>query len=436
MSSLKKKNTFNSDSETHSNDDFELVKSTRANGTLNFNIPKSLDERLKKFDNDTKITNISVEESGKKKNITTEELRDYISNNKKINKITIEEVKANDVKRMDLHFDQEKAQRKSGVHKDFSIIDFEKEVNTHFLNTYKKEKLKNEFKEVVALLNDDRLKLKKKPNLVEEFDELRNFSKVYHKPRKRINETNKEEFVRPEAVSLSIVDSDKENDKESQINKSVNVDISKHELRRKNNKSLSKLYYRAVNHIELFKLGDTYLQDYNRGVKSIAFNSNESALEREKTVLGISSFLNYNARVTVTVVTDNFEQSIYKDLLPDLEVVTKNSGHGDITYSCLATAGIEIVDYSELWNAFAEVADGHIEEFIEAFTKMADVILWDLPFLSKMNDKKELFFPIIRYLDNVSFIVKSNVSKYGELDALKEYFDKYQVPIKGLVLAE
>ena len=240
MSSLKKKNTFNSDSETHSNDDFELVKSTRANGTLNFNIPKSLDERLKKFDNDTKITNISVEESGKKKNITTEELRDYISNNKKINKITIEEVKANDVKRMDLHFDQEKAQRKSGVHKDFSIIDFEKEVNTHFLNTYKKEKLKNEFKEVVALLNDDRLKLKKKPNLVEEFDELRNFSKVYHKPRKRINETNKEEFVRPEAVSLSIVDSDKENDKESQINKSVNVDISKHELRRKNNKSLSK----------------------------------------------------------------------------------------------------------------------------------------------------------------------------------------------------
>ena len=63
MSNLKKKDTFNSDSESHSKNDFELVKSTRANGTLNFNIPKSLDERLKKFDNDTKITNISVEES-------------------------------------------------------------------------------------------------------------------------------------------------------------------------------------------------------------------------------------------------------------------------------------------------------------------------------------------------------------------------------------
>ncbi|MEE3078071.1 MAG: hypothetical protein VX341_01945 [Bdellovibrionota bacterium] len=418
-------------------DDFEVVKSTRASGVLNFKIPKEMEEKLKRVNDDKnlkneKITKILVEDSAGKKEITSEELKEYISKNKKINKITIEEVKANDVKRMNLHFDKEKNSRFSETSQEIDPLMIEKNINKSFLKKRDKVKLKDEFAEVVELLGNDTTKVKvkkKKQSLFDEFEELKGFSEV--------SGSHCEDIAESPVAKLSLADEEgKQFKNQESVKKAVTLDIAKHELRRKNSKSLSKLYYKAVNHIELFKLGDTYLQDYNRGIKNIAFNSLDSTSDREKTVLGISSFLNYNARITVTVVTDEFEKSLYKELIPDLEETTKSLGFDDITYNCLTINGIEIVDYAELWNAITQVKDSHLEELIEAFTELADIILWDLPFLSKMDAKKELFYPIIRYLDNVSLIVKSNISKYKELDSVKDYFEKYQVPIKGLVLAD
>ncbi|EQC52664.1 hypothetical protein, partial [Bacteriovorax sp. DB6_IX] len=66
----------------------------------------------------------------------------------------------------------------------------------------------------------------------------------------------------------------------------------------------------------------------------------------------------------------------------------------------------------------------------------SDVVLWDLPDLKEMDNKKEVFYPVIRSLESVSLIVKTNYSKYAELHKIKDYFEKYKVPFKGLVLAE
>ncbi|WP_157680056.1 hypothetical protein, partial [Bacteriovorax sp. DB6_IX] len=72
------------------------------------------------------------------------------------------------------------------------------------------------------------------------------------------------------------------------------------------------------------------MRDFNRGIKSLAFNSTGVKGEREKTVLGVTSFLNYNAKVTVTVVTDDLQKSLYHNYIKDLEEIKKPILNEDI----------------------------------------------------------------------------------------------------------
>jgi len=430
------KEVFEADSKIA--DVFEIEKSIHAKGNLVFNKPAHYDE-------DEKHTRISVVDKVGEKEITRNELESYITQNKKINKIVIEEVKANDVKRTNLIFDERKKRKKLNGNIKVDASRVECELNQEFLsNPYfnKGNSLKNEFEEAVALLgkNKDESKKSKKAK-IEVVDEV----DFKTKPKKDIYEdisfsTN---IDREEPIKNIKEDQDKDNyifsnlsldsEEESTV---TEVEINRHEFKRKNNKSLSKLYYKVKNHIELFKLGDSYLRDFNRGIKSLAFNSTGIKGERERTVLGVTSFLNYNAKVTVTVVTDDLQKTLYHNFITDLEEIKKPILNEDVSFSCYATQGVEFVEFSEICDVMYQLGNTSFEDFVESFVESSDVVLWDLPELKDMDNKKEVFYPVIRSLESVSLIVKANHSKYAELHKVKDYFEKYKVPFKGLVLAD
>jgi hypothetical protein len=428
-------------------DVFEMEKSIHAKGNLVFNKPEHYSEEPAE-----KQTRISVVDKVGEKEISRGELESYITQNKKINKIVIEEVKANDVKRTNLIFDERKKPRKKWNSKSVKASSIESQLNHDFLNNslQKSNPLKNEFEEAVALLGKTS---EKKAKFVPKV-EAEEIEEVDFTPKAKVQRSREEEdFV----ADIDFGSSSSDETKEAQNSKAeeqeevifsnlsmeepeektvAEVEISRHEFKRKGKKSLSKLYYKVKNHIELFKLGDSYLRDFNRGIKSLAFNSSGIKCERERTVLGVTSFLNYNAKVTVTVVTDDLQKTLYHNFITDLEEIKKPILNEDISYTCYATQGVEFVEFSEICDIMYQLGNTSFEEYIENFVESSDVVLWDLPELKDMDNKKEVFYPVIRSLESVSLIVKANQSKYSDLYEVKDYFEKYKVPFKGLVLAE
>lgn len=424
-----KKEDYIKDLESKSvNDTFELSASATSENNLLFKKPKKYETT-----EDEKVLKILVNDKDGDREISKSELTSYINSNKKLNKIVIEEVKVNDVKRTNLIFDQKVPSKQIDSSVDILLV--EKNINKDFFLGSLGDSanvLGNDFALALNALKSRRKIESVKSPILEDQNQTEN-----QKPKALVDDmdfsfsnlTMKDEEKSPEA-STTIRPEDE--DEEFELK---NVKVSRHEIRRKNNKSLSKLYYRVKNHIELFKLGDSYLRDFNRGVKSLAFHSCTCSSERERTVLGVSSFLNYNAKVTVTIVTDNLKKSLYHEHIKELEEVKKTIINENISYTSFVTQGVEFIEFSELCDVMYQLGNTSFEEFIEDFIENSDVVLWDLPKLSEMDNKKELFYPVIRSIESVSIVVETNLSSYKEIISVKDYFDKYKVPFKGFVVA-
>lgn len=460
---LKKENT---DMEANSKieENFELKNSYESEGQLLFKKPKKYEVI------DEKVTKIIVTDRNGEKEISKQELADAINSNKKLNKIVIEEVNVNDVKRTNLIFDNnKKVTDQKFLNKDLNIMDLEKNINKDFFNgsiAKSKNILTDDFATALNYLKEfDELKsqanqesstkVEKKNEKISLFDEFQshkveiiqdaNFKESTSNSSQKIEEKKeKNEDVEVFSnlslgddeidITGSLSDSDKNFNSDDEYDLK-DVKISRHELKRKNNKSLSKLYYRVNNHIELFKLGDSYLRDFNRGVRSLGFHSVAKKDEREKTVLGVTSFLNYNAKITVTVITENLKNSIYAEYINALEEVKKTILNENIAYTSYVTQGVEFVEFSELCDVMYQLGNTSFEEFIENFIENSEVVLWDLPELKEMDNKKELYYPIIRSIESVSLVVEENESRYKQIIFIKDYFDKYKVPFKGFVVS-
>lgn len=414
---LKKENYIDENTQVQVDSSFELRNITTSENNLVFKKPKRYEAS-----EDEKVLKILVNDKDGDREISKSELSQFINSNKKLNKIIIEEVKVNDVKRTNLIFDK-KAEAKK-IDSNVNLIEIEKNINKDFFlgsvgdNT---NLLGNDFAQAIKVLKNNKDSTPKEVPLT-----------IAPKVEK-ITPIQEEEFS---FASLSLKSENlQEAGAEDEEFEVKNVKVTRHEIRRKNNKSLSKLYYRVKNHIELFKLGDSYLRDFNRGVKSLAFHSCTNSDERERTVLGVSSFLNYNAKVTVTVITDNLKKSLYHDHIKELEEIKKSIDNESVTYTSYVTQGVEFIEFSELCDVMYQLGNTSFEEFIENFIENSDVVLWDLPNLVEMDNKKELFYPVIRSIESVSIIVESNESKYKEITNAKDYFDKYKVPFKGFVIA-
>lgn len=424
-----KKEDYIKDLESKSvNDTFELSASATSENNLLFKKPKKYETT-----EDEKVLKILVNDKDGDREISKSELTSYINSNKKLNKIVIEEVKVNDVKRTNLIFDQKVPSKQIDSSVDILLV--EKNINKDFFLGSLGDSanvLGNDFALALNALKSRRKIESVKSPILEDQNQTEN-----QKPKALVDDmdfsfsnlTMKDEEKSPEASSTIRPEDE---DEEFELK---NVKVSRHEIRRKNNKSLSKLYYRVKNHIELFKLGDSYLRDFNRGVKSLAFHSCTCSSERERTVLGVSSFLNYNAKVTVTIVTDNLKKSLYHEHIKELEEVKKTIINENISYTSFVTQGVEFIEFSELCDVMYQLGNTSFEEFIEDFIENSDVVLWDLPKLSEMDNKKELFYPVIRSIESVSIVVETNLSSYKEIISVKDYFDKYKVPFKGFVVA-
>jgi hypothetical protein len=128
-------------------------------------------------------------------------------------------------------------------------------------------------------------------------------------------------------------------------------------------------------------------------------------------------------------------ESFYADFVKNLEIKERQIFDEELYLKLHAGKGFDIIEFSELKKVERKIREYDFESFLDDLIDHYDLVLWDLPEVDVLDSNKELYFPVVRVLDNVSFIVGGQKSKYRELNNLISYFKRYQVAIKGLLFA-
>jgi hypothetical protein len=493
-------------------DEFEITQKQKASGILKFSIPK--DKVGQK-----KATIVDYDQSTK--NIPVDQLSDEIKKNKNINKVIIEEINLNDVKRTQIHFDKarppinqklvapdstESEQIEFTPHEDTPTdsITLEDRINQDFFTAIpsfdKPARLK-----VYEQFHNNHAKQESKTEIQapvksaspEEHTSLANIKNSQAENQKGMI-TIHQEKVTPETVIFSSVTDKQQNDRENKKEKAtfdLNLELPskkepkkstdnftlndssvkrqdgsqeisfslkqstptevqsdndqsnnanyfeahKTEYSRKKElakKSISSLYYKTKKHNELFKLGTLFYRDLELGLKSFAFTGqDQNCTAQQNTILGLSAYFSYHMKMTSTVFTESFEGSVFKREDKIYEIETIEVGDG-LTIQVYTYADLKVIELCEL-EKISEFSDvSLLEQTLENIIDGHELVFWDLPTPKRMERSNELYFPITRVIDNVSLIIKPNNSKIKELLALKEYFEKYNIQIKGMIMSD
>jgi len=342
--------------------------------------------------------------------VSPKELKDIIRTSRDIKKVVVEKLSVNEASRVTLQYSPKKGEIEDN--QDSALISYIPE-------TQKMSFSDDQFLENVSLM---------------EFEFILNAE--FFNPN---NVPHSSKVAEDKKVNLKLV----KNDDESPMNwfdepnengeSSKRVEYEKHTLLKKKGKQHNGYYYRAKDHVELFKTGSSYLKDFKDGEKNFSFISVGLDNVREKTVFGIASFFNYHSDCRIGIVTDHFEKSFYHQFVGGLEKVERRIVDEDLPFYVYEGKGFEIIELSNLRNVERKIKDNDFENFVEKMIDSYDLLLWDLPDMNSLKANKELYFPVIRVLDNISLIVSANETKFKDIQNIIDYFKRYQIRIKGML---
>jgi hypothetical protein len=400
------------------------------------------------------VTKVKVHKKDSIVEIDADQIKDVIKNNKDIKQIVVEKISLEEATRYSLFFTP-KAENDS----ESLLLDHSNQISENSVSTTIKKRWN--LQELESLVNNNFIK----SNSVKESysDEKMTEGKLHFRhagnKKKEAEESNEHvslDFVDThddddETIDSNVVEETKEKrvklnlklkNKDREKNELLHLDnddtektlkYQKHTLTKKKNRSNKSYYYKAKDHMELYKVGSSYLEDFKAGLKSFSFSSNGIACDREKTVFGICSFFNYHEDLNICILTSDLLKTFYSEICEDFEEKEIQVFDEDLTLKINRAKGFDLIQYKDLKKVERKIRDYDFETFVDYLSDRYDLLLWDLPELSILDSNKELYFPIIRTLDNVSLVVKKDVSKISEIGDMISYYNRYQVDIKGLL---
>lgn len=437
---------FNKSQKTSDNDLENVFDITSHRAEVSMNLDKPEASALTK----AKETTIVISGDDESREITIEELKDLLIKNKNLRQIVVEEVKLDNASRYRMLFDndhegpleskQEYEPPVSVQAERSRLLSLEAKVNKAFLEDSSKNfqfKMTLPKNERPVKFESPKLKLKasvERPSYQEDISlkasKVVKAEKLVFSNDDLAKEQPFSERSQFRADEVSLGDF-KTHDKEL-----VDVQISKHVLKRKyqgNKSKIAAAYYLVQNHLELYKLGMLYLEDFKAGLKSFAFNQVALESDQDKTILGIASFFSNHINVQPLVVTPKFENHYLSKFVGKVECKYRSVEGENVSFKQLVADGIHFIEEDEIKRVAGRLKNINLEGFLRILIKDAEIVLWDLPSMKKMDEMKEIYFPMIQAVENVSLLVKKDKTSYSVVKTLEDYFSKYGVSIKGLI---
>ncbi len=205
---------------------------------------------------------------------------------------------------------------------------------------------------------------------------------------------------------------------------------------RKPKSNRSKYFFQVKNHEEFYQVGKSFQEDYRKGQKFFLFANLNTPENQQKTILGIASFFQYFEQKKVLIISSQLDNSFFHSILKDAEIkellLSNKSGptaqfifHNELTFldaqSFKGNKLTSTLDYDEIFNDLNE---------------LFDCILFDLPDTLNGKNNLDLYFPIYKRADSVSFVLLRDGTSLKGMDAITQQFKSYDVKIKGAILAK
>ncbi len=431
MGALPKKDI--QESEDVKDDIKEEIKKVRKDleGTLKidydeFDIESDVHKRDLDEDKDAKLLEIMKDPKSKIKisindvieDFSAQHIYDLLNGSRKIDEIIIEQVKLDEASRTRLKIDPESF-------KDNMVEEF-------FLN----EKIKHLKKEEILklgerVLNNSFFSTGTEDVIESGYDGDSSGGEVIH----LFDKTNSKKEISSSEVSPMVIDKLGKDNPDKDYTNVGGITFNRHKIKRRVTKRNSeKNFYKAVNHSDLFKIGQSYLADFVNNKNAFAFTSMDEKIHIEKTLFGISSYFNFHCQTKVTIFTTKLEKSFLAENFKDLKTELVQIPALNIQFKCMSSDIVEILEFETLVELKTVCEDFHLDELIDWYITNSDVVLFNIPNLEQLNKQRDLFFPIVNRVSNISFVISEEESKLKDIEKMINFYENYGVDIKGALI--
>lgn len=193
-------------------------------------------------------------------------------------------------------------------------------------------------------------------------------------------------------------------------------------------------YFSVKNHIDLFEIGNHYVQLFEGGFKSFAFSGCSQTGSVHHSMLGLASFFNFHKNLKAVIFIDKFEGSeLQKFLKPthvELELIDPETDESIEYYSC---DGIDVYELSKIRHLAYKVGADIFSEFLQSLLSGEKIILWALPRSADLDKEREFYLPIIQVIDSLSFVIDEGKTSRNDLEQMYQFMNKYQVQVEGSI---
>lgn len=198
---------------------------------------------------------------------------------------------------------------------------------------------------------------------------------------------------------------------------------------------LTENFYKIANHEELYKIGQGLFEQIQKGVKNFAFTSTGYKNSQQKAILGLACFFDQKFNYKIAVISDQLSPGLFSDLVEssslnnhaiekEQDVVSYKSFHHHFDF----------IDYSELIKfhenqLYAKTFDSTITSILDKY----DIVLWDIPDMEKIKQDSDFHFRVSHFYESLTVIVSQDTSPGNEVSAVKSFFSKHNIHLKGIV---
>lgn len=377
------------------------------------------------------ITTVKVFKGDSVEEVSYQSLQNYISKNKDIKKVVIEKISLDEASRVSLLFEPNRKKQANDRVTGEDILTFPRQASFDA-----EENLQENLDENIIF---DKSDFDDEGNSFDlaDLDDVVNASffndSIFVDQKKRDDDNyhkEEEKVKKAPHVGLSLKIEDESSEK---VNSTFNYE--KHSFTRKKEKTLVKYYYKVVDHMELYKVGSSYLRDYHSGIRSFALSSYNLAHDCQKAIMGLASFFGYQDDLNMCIITTSVIESFYAELLKDFSHHSENVPDEEFEFEFYNSNGVDFIDFEELGRVEGELEHITLEEFICYLMSKYDLVLWDLPSPVVLDERREVYFPIVRSIESLTLVAGTLVTKRTQMEELTTYFRKYEVPIKGVLFS-
>lgn len=193
-------------------------------------------------------------------------------------------------------------------------------------------------------------------------------------------------------------------------------------------------FYKVANHSELFKLGSSYLEDFKTGLKSFTIASTGYFNSQQKTILGLASFFDHYDDLKIAIISDNLFEGYFQEIIENSEQreITLMTSEYQLNFFSFHHH-FDFIDLNLILDIPNKKDNLDYQLRIDDIINYYDIVFWDMPDLNLIKNNPEAYYPAIQAFDSLSIIASKSITKSEKIDRIKNFFESYNIGIKGLL---